>query len=104
MRDDVEGQRPRLNVEALCERVRASRWRGVLGINIFIFLSALTEPRIVATELVQESEPGYEPWFASVFSPSSKEVESGLFALQAALGGGGGERATGQRARRRGTR
>ena len=28
---------------------------GVLGINIFIFLSALTEPRIVATELVQDS-------------------------------------------------
>jgi cobalt/nickel transport protein len=41
-----------------------------------------------ATELVQESEPGYQPWFESVFSPSSKEVESGLFALQAALGGG----------------
>ncbi len=41
-----------------------------------------------ATELVQESDPGYEPWFESVLSPSSKEVESGLFALQAALGGG----------------
>ena len=41
-----------------------------------------------ATELVQESDPGYEPWFESLFSPSSTEVESGLFALQAALGGG----------------
>jgi cobalt/nickel transport protein len=41
-----------------------------------------------ATEVVQESEPGYEPWFASVFSPGSTEIESGLFALQAALGGG----------------
>ena len=41
-----------------------------------------------ATELVQESDPGYEPWFESVFSPGSSEVESGLFALQAALGGG----------------
>ena len=39
-----------------------------------------------ATAAIEES--GYEPWFASVFSPSSKEVESGLFALQAALGGG----------------
>lgn len=28
---------------------------GVLGINIFILLSALTEPRIVATDLVQDS-------------------------------------------------
>ena len=30
---------------------------------------------------------GYTPWFDSLFSPSA-EVESGLFALQAALGGG----------------
>ena len=41
-----------------------------------------------ATQLVEESDPGYRPWFESVFSPSSQEVESGLFALQAALGGG----------------
>jgi cobalt/nickel transport protein len=41
-----------------------------------------------ATALIQESDPGYHPWFSSVFTPSSKEVESGLFALQAALGGG----------------
>ncbi|MCW2536316.1 MAG: cbiN [Modestobacter sp.] len=41
-----------------------------------------------ATQLIEESDPGYQPWFESVFSPSSKEVESGLFALQAALGGG----------------
>ncbi|GAB3317534.1 hypothetical protein GCM10027451_35490 [Geodermatophilus aquaeductus] len=40
----------------------------------------------VATEAIEES--GYTPWFESVFSPSSGEVESGLFALQAALGGG----------------
>ncbi len=39
----------------------------------------------VATEVVEES--GHTPWFASVFSPSG-EVESGLFALQAAIGGG----------------
>ncbi|MCW2579113.1 MAG: cbiN [Blastococcus sp.] len=30
---------------------------------------------------------GYTPWFDSLFSPTG-EVESGLFALQAALGGG----------------
>ena len=30
---------------------------------------------------------GYTPWAESLFSPSG-EVESGLFALQAALGGG----------------
>ena len=41
-----------------------------------------------ATELIEKSDPGYQPWFQSVFTPSSNEVESGLFALQAALGGG----------------
>jgi cobalt/nickel transport protein len=30
---------------------------------------------------------GYTPWFESVVSPAG-EVESGLFALQAAIGGG----------------
>ena len=30
---------------------------------------------------------GYTPWFDSLFSPAG-EIESGLFALQAALGGG----------------
>jgi cobalt/nickel transport protein len=41
-----------------------------------------------ATEVIQQSDPGYTPWFSSVFTPSSAEVESGLFALQAAVGGG----------------
>ncbi|WP_369132486.1 energy-coupling factor ABC transporter substrate-binding protein [Modestobacter sp. I12A-02662] len=39
-----------------------------------------------ATELIEDS--GYRPWFESVFSPGSSEIESGLFALQAAVGGG----------------
>jgi cobalt/nickel transport protein len=39
-----------------------------------------------ATELIEES--GYTPWFDSVFSAGSTEVESGLFALQAAAGAG----------------
>ena len=38
-----------------------------------------------ATEAIEET--GYTPWYESVFSPSG-EVESGLFALQAAIGGG----------------
>ena len=41
-----------------------------------------------ATEVIEQGDPGYEPWISSVFRPSSPEVESGLFALQAALGGG----------------
>jgi cobalt/nickel transport protein len=40
-----------------------------------------------ATEQISESNPDYEPWFEPFFQPESGEVESGLFALQAALGG-----------------
>ena len=39
-----------------------------------------------AAELAEQQ--GAQPWFESVFSPSSAEVQSGLFALQAAVGGG----------------
>lgn len=40
-----------------------------------------------ATARIQEIDPGYEPWFSPIFEPGSGEVESGLFALQAGLGG-----------------
>lgn len=33
-------------------------------------------------------ETGYEPWFQPLWSPPSGEVESLIFALQAALGAG----------------
>ena len=39
-----------------------------------------------ATEVIEDT--GYRPWWESLYAPSSAEVESGLFALQAALGGG----------------
>lgn len=32
-------------------------------------------------------DDGIEPWFSPLFEPESAEIESGLFALQAALGG-----------------
>lgn len=32
------------------------------------------------------SETGYEPWFSSLWEPPSGEIESLLFALQAAIG------------------
>jgi cobalt/nickel transport protein len=41
-----------------------------------------------ATTVIEQNDPDYRPWFSSVFAPTSTEVESGLFALQAALGGG----------------
>lgn len=41
-----------------------------------------------AADAVTTTAPHYEPWFESVWAPGSAEVESGLFALQAALGAG----------------
>lgn len=40
-----------------------------------------------ATETIEKDHPDYEPWFESIFEPAGGEVESGLFALQAGLGG-----------------
>lgn len=40
----------------------------------------------VVTEML--ADEGTEPWFEPIFEPGSGEIESGLFALQAALGAG----------------
>ncbi|MFK2824092.1 energy-coupling factor ABC transporter substrate-binding protein [Bacillus sp. B190/17] len=39
-----------------------------------------------AEEAITEISPGYTPWFDSLWEPPSGEVESLLFALQAAIG------------------
>ncbi|MBE3588322.1 MAG: energy-coupling factor ABC transporter substrate-binding protein [Thermoanaerobacteraceae bacterium] len=41
-----------------------------------------------AEEVINELHPGYQPWFSSLWEPPSSEIESLLFALQAALGAG----------------
>lgn len=41
-----------------------------------------------AETAITEIEPDYEPWFSPLHEPPSGEVESALFALQAALGAG----------------
>lgn len=41
-----------------------------------------------AQTTITENDPGYTPWFSSFYKPGSAEIESGLFALQAALGAG----------------
>lgn len=40
-----------------------------------------------ATSQIQEIDPTYTPWFGQLFEPASGEVEAGLFALQAGIGG-----------------
>lgn len=41
-----------------------------------------------AEKAIAEINPNYTPWFASIYQPPSSEIESLLFALQAALGAG----------------
>ena len=40
----------------------------------------------LATQSIASDHPEYKPWFHSLYSPPSSEVESGLFAVQASLG------------------
>ncbi len=42
----------------------------------------------VASQAIETVRPGYERWTEPFWSPPSKEVESTLFALQAAFGAG----------------
>ena len=48
------------------------------------FTGADAEAETAITEL----QPEYEPWFSPLYEPPSVEIESALFALQAALGAG----------------
>ncbi len=42
----------------------------------------------LAEEQISKINPDYEPWFESLLEPASGEIESLLFALQAAIGAG----------------
>lgn len=41
-----------------------------------------------AEGVIEEIDPEYEPWFEPLIEPASGEIESLLFALQAAIGAG----------------
>lgn len=41
-----------------------------------------------AEAAINEINPDYKPWFSSLYEPASGEIESMLFALQAAIGAG----------------
>lgn len=42
----------------------------------------------LAETAVTELAPDYKPWFSPIYEPASTEIESLLFALQAAIGAG----------------
>jgi cobalt/nickel transport protein len=74
-------------------RFSLTNWLLVLGVVVLaavplLFIGSTTEfggADGMAVERIDAS--GYQPWFAPLFNPSP-EVASGLFALQAAIGGG----------------
>ncbi|HZF88084.1 energy-coupling factor ABC transporter substrate-binding protein [Streptomyces sp.] len=41
-----------------------------------------------AETAITEIDPDYEPWFSPLYEPPSGEIESALFAVQAAIGAG----------------
>lgn len=41
-----------------------------------------------AQEAITQINSSYKPWFNNIWTPPSKEIESLLFALQAAIGAG----------------
>ena len=41
-----------------------------------------------ASLAIEAASPGYKPWFSPVWQPPSSEIESLLFAVQAAIGAG----------------
>ena len=79
-------------------RVKELRVKNLLLVLLVLFLMAF--PLLfradaefggadgLAEEVIAQVQPGYEPWFKSLWEPPSDEVESLLFALQAALGAG----------------
>lgn len=73
-------------------RFSLTNWLLVLGVVVLaavplLFIGSDTEfggADGVAVERIDET--GYQPWFVPLFEPSA-ETASGLFALQAAIGG-----------------
>jgi cobalt/nickel transport protein len=60
-----------------------------VGISLYFGsrAGALEGADAIAEEVIMEIAPEYEPWFDTIWEPPSGEIESALFAVQAAAGG-----------------
>lgn len=63
---------------------------GLVGVFPLIYTSQneFTGTDQVAQEQILHNQPQYQPWLKPIWSPPGTEIESLLFALQAALGTG----------------
>lgn len=77
--------------------MKLNKWGVLVGVVILVLLFCIpfyTAPKesefggtdAAVTELLEEH--GAEPWFEPIAPPAGGEIESGLFAMQAALGSG----------------
>lgn len=60
---------------------------GALVAFSFVTAGAWSGADGAAGEKINSVNPTYEPWFESLWTPPSGEIESLLFSLQAAIGG-----------------
>lgn len=65
----------------------------LVSLSMGIGRSADPEEPMVGTDatavsVIEENHPDYEPWFSPFWENPGGEIESGLFALQAGIGGG----------------
>lgn len=55
---------------------------------VFLDNSKFEGTDTVAEKLISETNTDYKPWTSSIFTPPSGEMESLIFAIQAAIGAG----------------
>lgn len=74
-------------------------WKRNIILSIFVIVLAVLPLVIIkdaefsgaddlAETAITEINPDYKPWFSSIYEPESGEIESLLFAVQAAIGAG----------------
>jgi cobalt/nickel transport protein len=60
----------------------------LIGVFIYVGDSEFGGSDGHAEEYITQANPDYKPWFSNIWEPPGPEIESLLFALQAALGAG----------------
>lgn len=60
----------------------------LIGVFVYVGDSEFGGSDGYAEEYIMQANPNYKPWFSNIWEPPGAEIESLLFALQAALGAG----------------
>jgi cobalt/nickel transport protein len=75
----------------ITRRARYLLWAGTLALMVLplVFVKGqFGGTDDAGSAAVLSSRPGYKPWFEPLWKPPSAEIESLLFAVQAAIGAG----------------